>query len=96
VNGTEASLLKTTTTKVKTVKAKTIKVMTPKAPREPKIIVSDANIGRAAMRLLSQRLVSTEVHYVQRQLGRSATQQDIDTQVIAVRKLPWTSIQVAD
>jgi hypothetical protein len=93
--------LKTTTTKEKTTKTKTakataVKAVVVKAVKEPKIIVSDTNIAKAAIRLLSQRLVSTEVHYVQRQLGRSATQQDIDTQVIAVRKLPWTSIQTAD
>jgi hypothetical protein len=88
--------LKTTTTREKTAKTKTVKVIAIKPVKEPKIIVSDANIAKAAMRLLAQRLVSTEVHYVQRQLGRSATQQDIDTQVVAVRKLPWTSIQTAD
>ncbi len=69
---------------------KTIKV------REPKITVSDANILKAAMRLHSQRLVSTEVHYVQRTLGTKATQQDLDDQVLAVRKLPWNAIVVPD
>jgi hypothetical protein len=67
-----------------------------KAPREPKITVTDANIKKAALRLLSQSLVSTEVSYVQRTLGARATQQDLDTQIIAVRKLPWGSITIPD
>jgi len=60
--------------------------------REPKITVSESNVGKAALRLLSQRLVSTEVSYVQRVLGTTASQADIDAQVLAVRKLPWSSI----
>lgn len=61
-----------------------------------KVTVSETNITKAAMRLLSQRLVSSEIHYVQRVLGATATQEDIDTNVLAVRKLPWNSIVVAD
>jgi hypothetical protein len=61
-----------------------------------KLPVSEGNVGKAAMRLLSQRLVSTEVAYVQRVLGNTASQSDIDAQVIAVRKLPWASIVIAD
>lgn len=61
-----------------------------------KVTVSESNITKAAMRLLSQRLVSSEIHYVQRVLGATATQEDIDTNVLAVRKLPWNSIVVAD
>ena len=60
--------------------------------RDAKIPVSETNVAKAALRLLSQRLVSTEVSYVQRVLGTSASQADIDTQVLAVRKLPWASI----
>jgi hypothetical protein len=60
--------------------------------RQAKIPVSDTNVTKAALRLLSQKLVSTEVQYVQRTLGASASQKDIDEQVMAVRKLPWTSI----
>jgi hypothetical protein len=71
-------------------KAKAAKV------REAKIIVSEANISKAAMRLLNQRLVTPEISYVQRTLGRSATQSALDEQVLAVRKLPWASIVVAD
>lgn len=69
---------------------------TPKKTREPKITVSDANISKAAIRLLAQKLVSSEVHYVQRTLGTKATQQDLDDQVLAVRKLPWNAIVVPD
>ena len=60
--------------------------------REPRIRVSDANIAKAALRLLSQRLVSTEIHYVQRALGTAASQKEIDDQVVAVRSLPWAAI----
>lgn len=57
-----------------------------------KMLVSEGNLAKAAMRLLSQRLVSTEIIYVQRALGAKATQQDIDAQVVAVRKMPWAEI----
>jgi len=61
-----------------------------------KMAVSESNITKAAMRLLSQRLVSSEIHYVQRVLGAQATQEEIDTNVLGVRKLPWSSIVLAD
>lgn len=64
--------------------------------REAKVTVSESNIGKAAMRLLSQKLVSSEVQYVQRTLGTTAHQADLDAQVMAVRKLPWASIVIAD
>lgn len=69
-----------------------------KAPRKSvaKLPVSEGNITKAAVRLLSQKLVSSEIHYVQRVLGATATQEAIDANVLAVRKLPWTSIVVAD
>lgn len=63
---------------------------------EGKLAVSEGNVAKAAARLLSQRLVSTEVAYVQRVLGATASQADIDAQVMAVRKLPWASIVLAD
>lgn len=66
------------------------------AVREAKVPVSEANVGKAAMRLLSQRLVSTEISYVQRVLGTTASQADLDAQILAVRKLPWASIVVPD
>jgi hypothetical protein len=61
-----------------------------------KVTVSEGNITKAAMRLLAQRLVSSEIHYVQRVLGSTATQEEIDSNVLAVRKLPWKSIVIAD
>ena len=61
-----------------------------------KLPVSEGNLNKAALRLLTQRLVSTEMHYIQRQLGPKATQEEIDSNVVAVRKMPWTSIVVAD
>ena len=64
--------------------------------KEGKLPVSEGNVAKAAMRLLSQRLVSTEIAYVQRVLGNTASQSDIDAQVMAVRKLPWASIVLAD
>jgi hypothetical protein len=61
-----------------------------------RVPVSEGNIRKAALRLLNQNLVSTEVQYVQRVLGASATQQAIDDNVIAVRKMVWASIAPAD
>ncbi|HEX6099697.1 MAG TPA: hypothetical protein VF432_25510 [Thermoanaerobaculia bacterium] len=57
-----------------------------------KVPVSANNIAKAASRLLSQRLVSTEVEYIQRTLGNSSTQEELDANVLAVRKLPWASL----
>ena len=54
--------------------------------------VSETNLGKASVRLLGQRLVSTEVQYIQRTLGNMATQEQLDAQVLAVRKMPWASI----
>lgn len=82
-----------TTPKIKVKKAI---ASAPKAVREKKMAVSAANITNAASRLLSQRLVSTEIDYVQRTLGTSSTQQQIDATVMAVRKLPWSSIVIPD
>ena len=70
-----------------------------KAPKEkpsPRLRVTDLNLKKAAQRLLGQSLVSTEVQYVQKVLGASATQQEIDDNVLAVRRLPWTSIAQGD
>ncbi len=64
---------------------------TPK-PRIKKLPVSATNISKAATRLLTQRLVSTEVDYIQRTLGASSTEQEIDAAVLGVRQLPWSSI----
>ncbi|PYQ27927.1 MAG: hypothetical protein DMF57_17935 [Acidobacteria bacterium] len=56
------------------------------------IPVSELNLSKAAMRLLGQRLVSPEVQYIQRTLGVSATQEELDDKVIAVRKMPWAKL----
>ena len=68
----------------------------PKVQKAKKLPVSAINIARAAERLLSQRLVSTEIDYIQRTLGTSSTQQELDANVVAVRKMPWASIVVPD
>jgi len=58
----------------------------------PKMSVSEANIGKSAARLLSTKLVSTEIAYVQRTLGNTATQQELDAKILAVRSMPWENI----
>jgi hypothetical protein len=68
----------------------------PRREDAKRIPVSESNLRKAAARLLTSGLVSTEVDYVQRVLGNSATQQDIDANVLAVRKLAWSAIVVAD
>ena len=73
-----------------------MKKATKTAVRDAKIPVSEANVAKAALRLLSQRLVSTEVSYVQRTLGSTASQADLDAQILAVRQMPWSSIVVPD
>ncbi|HET8797899.1 MAG TPA: hypothetical protein VFO89_09430 [Thermoanaerobaculia bacterium] len=64
--------------------------------REKKIPVSESNLRKAASRLLTTKLVSTEVAYIQRELGASATQEAVDATVLAVRTMPWSSIVIAD
>lgn len=61
-----------------------------------KVAVSELNLRKAASRLLASTLVSTEVAYIQRSLGASATQEDLDARVVAVRAMPWSSIVVPD
>ncbi len=58
--------------------------------------VSELNLRKSAIRLLGQSLVSTEVFYIQRTLGATATQKEIDRNVLAVRKMPWASIVEPD
>jgi hypothetical protein len=64
--------------------------------REKGLPVSELNIKKTAIRLLGTKLVSTEVHYIQRTLGAKASQVEIDKNVIAVRKMPWASIVEPD
>lgn len=67
----------------------------PRAVRS-RISVSEANLRKAAMRLLGAKLVSTEIAFIQRELGSSATQEDLDNKIVAVRAMPWASIALAD
>lgn len=69
---------------------------TTKADVKTKVAVSELNLRKAATRLLSTKLVSTEVAYIQRELGASVTQEVLDAKVLAVRSMPWSSIVVAD
>lgn len=57
-----------------------------------KVPVSELNVRKAAARVLGVKLVTPEVAYVQRELGVSATQDDLDAKVRAVRSMPWASI----
>ena len=69
----------------------------PKAKALPKMRVTDLNLRKTAARVLAgQSLVSPEIEYLQRQMGTSATQQEMDDNVMAVRRLPWASIHVPD
>ena len=70
------------------------KVLKPKRPA--KVTVSETNIRKAAMRLMQRPLVSPEVQYIQRVLGATATQEAVDEKVIAVRKMPWSSIVIPE
>jgi hypothetical protein len=68
----------------------------PRVVKAKKMPVSAGSITKAASRLLSQHLVSTEIDYVRRTLGTSSTQQEIDAAVMNVRKLPWSSIVIPE
>lgn len=72
------------------------KMKKPAVVRKSKIAVSELNIRKAAARLLTVKLVSTEISFVQRVLGNSATQDELDAKVLAVRKMPWASIVEPD
>ncbi|HUR83116.1 MAG TPA: hypothetical protein VM733_20335 [Thermoanaerobaculia bacterium] len=61
-----------------------------------KVAVSELNIRKAATRLLTTKLVSTEIAYVQRTLGNTTTQELLDQRVLAVRSLPWSEIALPD
>lgn len=75
-----------------------VKVATPRQARKKviRIAVSEANLRKAASRLLGAKLVSPEVSYIQRELGASATQEDVDAKVLSVRSMPWSSIVIPD
>ena len=69
---------------------------TPTKRESKKIPVTEANVRKTAARLMTSKLVSTEIAYVQRVLGTSATQDALDAKVLAVRAMPWSSIVVPD
>ena len=64
--------------------------------RAARVTVSELNLRRAARRLLGGALVSPEVAYIQRELGSKATQEELDAKVVAVRKMPWSSIVIPE
>ena len=64
--------------------------------RKTKVPVSELNLRKAAARLLTTKLVSPEIYYIQRELGSTATQEDLDAKVVAVRSMPWASIVLPD
>ena len=76
--------------KVKAVAAPVVKIKVTRVP------VSELNVVKTAARLMTTKLVSTEIAYVQRVLGPSATQAQLDEKVLAVRQMPWSSIAIAD
>jgi len=57
-----------------------------------KVAVSELNLRKAAKRLLGGALVSTEVSYIQRELGARATQEELEAKIVAARRTPWASI----
>lgn len=65
-------------------------------PVKTRIPVSELNMRKAASRLLTSKLVSTEMDYIRRELGNSTTQEVLDAKVLAVRSMPWASIVVAE
>ena len=81
------------TVKVPTAKVAAVKVAAVKVAKVP---VSELNVVKTAARLITTKLVSTEISYVQRVLGASATQQQLDEKVLAVRRMPWASIALPD
>ena len=64
--------------------------------KKSKVPVSELYLRKAAARLLTTKLVSPEIFYIQRELGSTATQEDLDAKVMAVRAMPWASIVVPD
>ncbi len=64
----------------------------PNVTRVTNLPVSELNLKKSALRVLGQKLVSPEVAYIQRTLGATATQDEIDASVLRVRKMPWASL----
>jgi hypothetical protein len=69
----------------------------PRVVREATLNVSESILRKTALRVLNgQRLVSPEVDYILRTLGPKATQQELDTMVMRVRKMPWGSLMLPE
>lgn len=79
-----------------TAKKKAVPASTRDTKDTKKIAITETILQKAATRLLSVKLVSTEIAYVQRVLGNSATQDALDAQVMAVRSLPWSKLVIPD
>jgi hypothetical protein len=73
-----------------------MKKIKPAVVRVPRVAVSELNLRKAATRLLAAKLVSTEVAWLQRTLGNTTTQDELDSKVVAVRSMPWASIALPD
>jgi hypothetical protein len=71
-------------------------VKIPAVRKEAKVPVSELNVRKAATRLMNTKLVSVEVSYVQRVLGNTATQEQLDERVLAVRRMPWAEIALPE
>lgn len=62
-------------------------------PRPAKFPVSSLTLKKTAIRVLNgHALVTPEIAYIQRSLGATATQEELDNIVLEVRKMPWSSI----
>lgn len=69
----------------------------PRVASEALVNVSETNLRKTALRVLDgQRLVSPEVEYILRTIGPKATQKELDTIVMRVRKMPWGSIMLPE
>lgn len=61
--------------------------------RERKIAVTERNLQKAAERVdLKSPLVTVEVDYLRGKLGNSATSNEMDEKVRAVRSTPWSEL----
>jgi hypothetical protein len=65
----------------------------PRVIREAMVNVCESTLRKTALRVLNgQRLVSPEVEYIIKAMGAKATQLELDTMVMRVRKMPWETI----
>ena len=64
---------------------------------ERSVAVTETNLRKTAMRVLAgQKLVSTEVSYLQRTMDSNTTQSEMDRRVLAVRRMPWANLVVPE